>query len=223
MKDYLIIEENLIPDDINEIYYLIDQFGTWEDGNLTYNGGKDGSKKNNQIYFSDQFALQKLSDIVFNRIDTYRSFRDYTIATESRTPLISRTSVGGYYHPHHDKASNGDFSTTIFLNDDFEGGELCLWLNGGEERIKLPAGGSVTYKTGTPHMVREVTKGHRDAVIFWTHCRLRDPFEIELYRGLSQALQCLKVNHNTTLEEADKDPTFIIRALRNSLLRKSSR
>ena len=223
MKDYLIIEENLIPDDINEIYYLIDQFGTWEDGNLTYNGGKDGSKKNNQIYFSDQFALQKLSDIVFNRIDTYRSFRDYTIATESRTPLISRTSVGGYYHPHHDKASNGDFSTTIFLNDDFEGGELCLWLNGGEERIKLPAGGSVTYKTGTPHMVREVTEGHRDVVIFWTHSRLRDPFEIELYRGLSQALRCLKFNHNTTLEEADKDPIFIIRALRNSLLRKSSR
>ncbi len=125
MKDYLIIEENLIPDDINEIYHLIDQFGTWEDGNLSYHGGKDGVKKNNQISFSDQFALQKLSDIVFDRIDTYRSFRDYTIASESRPPMISRTSVGGYYHPHHDKASNGDFSTTIFLNDDFEGGELC--------------------------------------------------------------------------------------------------
>jgi len=223
MKDYLIIEENLIPDDINEIYHLIDQFGTWEDGNLSYHGGKNGVKKNNQISFSDEFALQKLSDIVFDRIDTYTSFRDYTIASESRPPMISRTSVGGYYHPHHDKASNGDFSTTIFLNDDFEGGELCLWLNGGEERIKLPAGGSVTYKTGTPHMVREVTEGHRDVVIFWTHSRLRDPFEIELYRGLSQALRCLKFNHNTTLEEADKDPIFIIRALRNSLLRKSSR
>jgi len=221
MEDYIIIEPNLTKDDINDIYYLIDQFGNWVDGSISYEG-RDNVKKNNQIRFGDQFANQKLSDIVYNRMDTQKRFHDYTIASNSIQPVISRTGVGGYYRPHHDIASLGDFSTTVFLNDDYEGGELCLWLNEREERIKLPAGGSVTYKTGIPHMVREVTEGNRDAVIFWTHSQLKDPFDIELYHGLSQALEYIKVSELTSLEDASKDPSFIICTLRELILRKSS-
>ena len=226
MSDFIIIEENLTPNDINDIYYLIDQFGTWVDGNVSYfddDGGKntDGIKKNLQLSFSDNSGPQKLSDIVFSRNNSHKSFQDYTIPIESTIPLISRTGVGGYYNPHHDNPSNGEFSTTIFLNDNFEGGELCLWINDKEERIKLSAGGSVTYKTGIPHMVRKVTKGHRDAVVFWTRSPFSDPFDIEIYRGLAKALRYLKRNHNATLEEANEDPAFILMNLRNSLIRKS--
>ena len=46
MKDHLVIEENLTVDDINDIYYLIDQFGNWIDGSISYTG-KEGIKKNN--------------------------------------------------------------------------------------------------------------------------------------------------------------------------------
>tara|TARA_B100001121_G_C18496557_1_gene529878 strand:+ start:98 stop:769 length:672 start_codon:yes stop_codon:yes gene_type:complete len=223
MKDYLIIENCLTKDDLGAIYYYIDQFGNWVDGNISYSG-REGHKKNEQISFSDQFVHQKISDTVYDRMDTHSSFHDFTIPTNSARPMISRTKTGGYYYPHHDRAENGDFSTTIFLNDDFEGGELCLWLNEKEKRIKLPAGGSVTYRTGIPHMVREVTSGHRDACVFWTHSKLKDPFDIELYRGLSQALDCISLDDRATcLEDANKNPVFILYSLRESILRKTTR
>jgi PKHD-type hydroxylase len=222
MKDYLIIENCLTKDDLGEIYYYIDQFGDWIDGNITYSG-KEGVKKNDQIAFSDEFVKQKISDIVYDRMDTHGSFHEYTIPTNSARPIISRTNTGGYYRPHHDKADNGDFSTTIFLNDDFEGGELCLWVNEEEKRIKLPAGGSVTYRTGIPHMVREVTDGHRDAVVFWTHSRLKDLWDIEIYHGLSQALKYIKMEDVANLEEASENPAFILNSLKESILRKSYR
>jgi len=222
MKDHLVIEENLTVDDINDIYYLIDQFGNWIDGSITYRGD-DGVKKNKQIQFVDQFAYQKLSGIVYDRMDTHDNFHHFTLAKNSNRPMLSRTPTGGYYKPHLDEAGNGDFSTTIYLNDDFEGGELCLWLNDEEIKIKPKAGKSVTYKTGTPHRVNEVTKGHRDAVVFWTFSQLTDPFDMFMYQGLTEVCNRLKMGQYETLNDAQDDPAFIAHSLRESLLRKSSR
>ena len=219
MKDHLVIEENLTPDDINGIYYIIDQFGNWVDGSVSYSG-TDDIKKNLQIQFVDQYAYQKLSDIVYNRMDTHRRFHHFTVAKNSNRPLITRTPTGGYYKPHHDVASCGDFSTTIYLNDEFEGGELCLWLNDEEIKIKPKKGKSVTYKTDTPHRVSEVTEGHRDAVVFWTYSFIKDPFDMMMYRGLTEVSDRLTIGTYDTLAEAQDDPAFIIDTLQQALLRK---
>ena len=222
MKDHLIIENCLTNDDINDIYYLIDQFGDWIDGSISYTG-MEGIKKNSQIHFVDQFANQKLSDIVYNRMDTHFDFHHFTVAKSSNTPMISRTPTGGYYKPHHDVASVGDFSTTIYLNDEFKGGELCLWLNDEEVKIKPMAGKSITYKTDTPHRVSEVTEGHRDAIVFWTHSLIKDPFDMMMYRGLTKASDRLTMGSYDNLAEAQEDPAFIIDTLKEALLRKTTR
>lgn len=222
MKEYLVIEKNLTPD-IDEIYRLIDQYGEWVDGSVSFSGG-DHIKKNNQIHFNNSNCIGKLSDIVYDRMDTHKSFHNFTAAKSSESPLITRTSVGGYYRPHHDFPENGDYSTTIFLNDDYEGGELCLWINDEEKKFKPSAGTSVTYKTGIPHRVNEVTKGHRDVIVFWTYSRIKDPFMMEIYQELTHALEYVYVDcspHQTLYDSADC-PHFIIQSLINSILRKST-
>jgi len=237
MSDYLLLEKNLTKKDINKIYQLIDTEAVWVDGIETFGidqhdpdteevrEDKRRFKKNLQCKFTDRGTVC-LQDIVYSRIDTKYKFYDFTLAANSKTPLLTRTEVGGYYKPHHDNYDVGDFSTTVFLNDDFEGGELCLWINGEEKKFKPRAGGSVTYKTGTPHRVNEVTKGNRDVVVFWTHTQLKDPFEFEMYRGLTTSLECMEPNGNgiyKTLEDANKDPHFILRRLQQMILRKHHR
>ncbi|QCW23092.1 hypothetical protein [Synechococcus phage S-B05] len=227
MTDYLLIENNLTENDINEIYRLIDIESVWVDGHQSVQSDSSDEEKlkiktNFQCEFTSQ-GNQSLSDIVFSRMDTRIKFIEFTVARNSATPLVSRTEVGGFYKPHHDHAQLGDFSTTIFLNDDFEGGELCLWINGEEVKFKPPAGSSVTYKTGTPHRVNTVTKGHRDAVIFWTHSQLKDPFEYDMYQGLTSALNYIEPTYHENLEDASKDPYFILHNLQDKIIRKNHR
>jgi len=220
VSNYLVIEENLPKKDVDCIYRLIDRFGDWEDGNVTYTGEKE-NKVNQQLRINDDVKRQ-LSDIVFAQVDNKNEFYIFTAAKSSELPMVTRTSVGGYYRPHHDNPDLGDYSTTIFLNDDYEGGELCLWFDGKEKKFKLPAGSSVTYRTGTPHRVNEVTKGHRDVIVFWTRTKIKDPFMMDLYRGLSHALDNIDEPKYHTLYDTSTCPHFIIKSLKHSILRKST-
>jgi len=227
MMDFLLIENNLIEDDINEIYRLIDVESVWVDGRQSLRSNRSEEEKlkiktNFQCEFTSR-GKQALSDIVFGRMDTRTDFIEFTVAANSESPLVTRTETGGFYKPHHDCAYIGDFSTTIFLNDDFEGGELCLWINGEEVKFKPPIGSSVTYKTGTPHRVNTVTKGHRDVVVFWTYSHLKDPFEYDMYQGLTRALDYIEPNYSENLEDANKDPYFILRNLKDKIIRKNHR
>ena len=54
-----------------------------------------------------------------------------------------------------------DVSTTIFLNDDYEGGELIIKTASGEESVKCKAGDAVIYSSNSLHKVNEVTSGIR--------------------------------------------------------------
>ncbi len=219
MNQYL-VSETLPTEDIKCIYRLIDQFGDWHDGRVSYKGNKE-NKINQQLILNDSVKHQ-LSDVVFSNVDRSNEFYGFTAAKSSEVPMVTRTNVGGYYRPHHDAPVLGDYSTTIFLNNDFEGGELCLWINGEEKKFKPSAGTSVTYRTGTPHRVNEVTKGHRDVIVFWTHSWIKDPFLMEMYQGLSLALDSIDEKTYHTLYDTATCPHFILQSLRDSILRKSS-
>ena len=219
MNNYLVIQ-TLPVEDIEHIYRLIEQFGDWQDGRVSYKGNT-ANKINQQLRLNDSVKHQ-LSDVVFSNFDKSDEFYGFTAAKSSETPMVTRTNVGGYYRPHHDAPALGDYSTTIFLNNDFEGGELCLWINGEEKKFKPRAGTSVTYRTGTPHRVNEVTKGHRDVIVFWTHSWIKDPFLMEMYQGLSRALDSMDESTYHTLYDTATCPHFILQSLRDSILRKSS-
>lgn len=101
-------------------------------------------------------------------------------------PRFSRYSHGGEYRVHSDSAYMGtvrsDLAMTLFLNDDYEGGELCidgLMPNGMEARVKLHAGQAVVYECWRPHRVLPVT-GERLVAVTWFQSRIASAEDREI-------------------------------------------
>jgi len=101
---------------------------------------------------------------------------------DSEMPQLLRYIPGGFYSPHVDgeslcldenknkvwkKTSDRDISTIIYLNDDFEGGELVF----PELKIMIkPEPGLLVCFPSTHeyvHAVNPITKGERFAIVNW--------------------------------------------------------
>jgi len=226
MSDYLYNEKLLSTEDLESIYKVIDnEECIWKDGISSVTGDAPDEEKRiikNSLQRDIPYYLKnELNDILFAKIDSCIEFYYFALAKTSGDPLVSRTGVGCYYKPHHDSPENGEFSTTVFLNepDEYDGGELCLWVNGEVKKIKPPAGSTITYRTGTNHMVAEVTRGHRDAIVFWSHTLFKDRFLHHIYSELVRAKNLMDIDNPATLEEASKSPYFTIRNLIHSIER----
>ena len=214
------IRKLLSDESIQEINELRKHL-SWEDGNVSYNG-RAGVKNCHQAIY-DQFTKQ-LQEIVYRDLDSDQYFINVTAASESTLILISKYGKGMYYHPHHDQPSLGHYSTTLFLNDDYEGGELNLWTNSEVKKVKLPTGWAVTYDTGTRHCVSEVTKGERDVVIFWTTSRIKNSKDRNFYTRIAEVQRALSNKNkedkiNETLEDCNNDPQFMLREILNLIER----
>lgn len=226
MSDYLYNEKLLSTEDLESIYEVINnEECVWEDGVTSVTGDSTDEQKRevkNSLQRNIPYYLKiDINDVLFSKIDSCIEFFYFTLAKRSGAPIVSRTGVGCYYKPHHDSPENGDFSTTVFLNepDEYDGGELCLWINGEVKKIKPPAGSTITYKTGTNHMVAEVTRGHRDVMVFWSHTLFKDRFLHGIYSELVRARNLMDMDQPATLEEASKSPYFIIRNLLHNIER----
>ena len=75
-----------------------------------------------------------------------------------------------------------DVSMTVFLSDEseYEGGELNISTEYGQEKVKLPAGHAVFYPSGSLHQVEEVTSGERLVAVAWAQSMIRDPKHREI-------------------------------------------
>jgi PKHD-type hydroxylase len=78
---------------------------------------------------------------------------------------------------------------TVFINppEEYEGGELILETDFGNQEIKLPEGGAVVYDTQTYHWVAEVTRGERLGLVTWFHSLVSDPAKRRTLYDLRQA------------------------------------
>ena len=87
---------------------------------------------------------------------------------------------GGKYDPHMDMGTNyptslRKLSSTIFINDDYEGGELIFDGLGkgadGEDIVYYPKtpGTIVFFPSFLIHGVKPVTKGQRYSIVTWFH------------------------------------------------------
>ena len=146
----------------------------WEDGikSLQWLGDRNlhDLKRN-------QGTKKELPGYIFwPHVDNNQRFTRFTEPKQSSSIHCTRTPTGGYYKPHFDDYNLGNFSTTIFLNepDEYDGGELVLWLDGKERFFKPKAGHGITYETGIGHRVNTVTKGERLVIVFWTTSRWTD-------------------------------------------------
>ena len=148
-------------DKIKHWYKLQD----WIDGSTTHS-------HNNKEIKNNLIAKETIPDnLIWKHIDRNDSFIKFTQSHTSSKARVTKTPIGGYYHPHVDKLTLGNFSTTIFLNspDQYDGGELILFIDGKEVSFKLDMGWGITYETGIGHRVNTVSRGERNVAIFWSH------------------------------------------------------
>jgi PKHD-type hydroxylase len=229
MKQYY-VRKILEKDQISEITDTIqnaNQNDSWIDGLLS-NRGVTKQVKNN-LELSDVNSVQLINEYIMHSLDNDKEFLNFTIPTTTYLNIVSKTQSGGYYKPHKDTWSNGDYSTTVFLNspEEYGGGELCLYLGGEEEiKIKLDAGWGITYSTGILHRVNKVSFGNRYVSVFWTKSAIKDSFMRHIYSEISNVYDYLKKQnisiHTSDCIGADKDPLFSIDSLKNEILRKYS-
>ena len=148
-------------DKIKHWYKLQD----WIDGSTTHS-------HNNKKIKNNLTTKETIPDnLIWKHIDRNDSFIKFTQSHTSSKSRVTKTPIGGYYHPHVDKLTLGNFSTTIFLNspDQYDGGELILFIDGKEVQFKLDMGWGITYETGIGHRVNTVSRGERNVAIFWSH------------------------------------------------------
>lgn len=114
-------------------------------------------------------------------------------------PRFSRYGEGGKYDVHVDSAFMGpvrtDLAMTLFLTDDYEGGELCidgLGLNGAPLKVKCSAGYAVVYECWRPHWVEPVTKGERVVAVTWLQSRVQDSEQREILQRLHDVIDDLE-------------------------------
>ena len=93
-----------------------------------------------------------------------------------------------------------DISTTVFLNDGYEGGELVIKTVFGEQSIKLKAGDAVVYPSTSLHKVNPVTEGERLVAVTWAQSMIKDSAKRELLYELGQARETLLENRKDSPE-----------------------
>ncbi len=130
--------------------------------------------------------------------------REYLDATFM--PRFSRYVVGGEYQVHSDASHMGpvrtDLAMTLFLNDDYEGGELCVdgaLPNGMHARVKCPAGHAIVYECWRPHWVTPVTKGERVVVVTWLQSQVPNAEDREILGRLHALIDDL--THETMTKQ----------------------
>jgi PKHD-type hydroxylase len=230
MKEY-IIRQVLNEEELKVINGLIKGSTMWVDGHDTSPWGEEVRQTNIEMSANEpNYPL--ISKTIFSAIDIDIDFRSFTWAETSSSVIVSKHRTGDWFKAHEDSPINGNFSTTIFLDDPetYEGGELCFFLNGREEKFKLPAGHAITYHTGILHKVNKVTKGERNAIVFWSKSRNKDRFLADLYCDIDKLARLyaktlvdnnivIEVNKNN-LEETFNDPKNLFKSILNRIERK---
>lgn len=221
--DYKVIK--LLNFDETEEYKNIILNSSWVDGLKTTNK-MTSDIKNNEELINDSKTDEMRKKIIkkYSRHIDCIHFTDYG---NMSNPIISKMSEGCYYKTHIDSPYCGNYSTTLFLSNpnEYDGGELCLYISGTVKKIKLKAGNAIIYKSGTPHCVNTVKSGTRIVSVSWIKSKIQDEFMREtLYKLRVLKKQLVKKYPDfggdekwESLENAFDDPLFTYKNIKHSI------
>ena len=158
----------------------------WSEGRARTKEETGTTKKNREI------LEHPLLDSLGRRILANPELAIDCIPLKCHKPKFSRYSVGSAYHKHTDAPWMGntrtDLSCTLWLSDDYEGGELVI----DGEPFKGEPGECLVYECGRVHEVTEVTQGERVCAVTWIQSRIRDPYKrrhVSEYRRFVEKLK----------------------------------
>jgi PKHD-type hydroxylase len=195
----IVIPEVLSADTIARVRTLIDG-EAWIDGNAT-SGHQSALAKRNRQLPEDNTAAREAGTIILDALAAQPVFVAAALPHKVYPPLFNRYGVGDGFAPHVDSAVRirrgsdfrvrSDMSATLFLGDpdSYDGGELVIEGQFGEQSIKLPAGHMVLYPASSIHRVEPVTRGERIAAFFWVQSMIRDDGARALLFDLDGAVQ----------------------------------
>jgi PKHD-type hydroxylase len=178
------IPELLSPGQLAEIRTLIDA-AEWIDGNATSGVQSALAKRNEQLPETSD-AAQRAGSIILDALAASSLFVAAALPLKVFPPLFNRYGEGQGFDTHVDNAIRirrgsdfrirGDLSATLFLADpdSYDGGELVIEGQFGEQQVKLPAGHMILYPASSLHRVSPVTRGIRIASFFWIQSMVRD-------------------------------------------------
>lgn len=172
----------------------------WVDGNATSGPGAALAKRNRQLP-EDGAAALHARRVVQSALAASDVFLSAALPRAIYPPLFNRYGPGDGFGDHVDNAirvdpASGaqmrtDLSATLFLSEDYDGGELTIESDFGRVAYKEPAGDMVLYPSTSLHRVTEITRGERIACFFWTQSLVADGAAREALFDLDQAAQKL--------------------------------
>jgi len=188
------------------------------DGRLSAGATARKVKKNHELP-ADSQLLNQLNNIVMNALFNHPLYQAAVLPHRQATPFYARYEPGEAYGNHVDDPVMGpmqgryrtDVSTTVFINnpEDYEGGEIVIQSQNGEQAIKLAAGSAITYPSGSLHRVAEVTKGTRLVAVTWAQSMVRDAEKRELLFNLYKSRDALQKKYPDDEEVVKVDHTYI--------------
>lgn len=174
----------------------------WADGNATSGPQSALAKANLQLPENSDTA-RDLSRRVLEALGRTPLFVAAALPDKIYPPLFNRYRVGESFGTHVDNAIRArpgsdfrirtDLSATLFLADpqEYDGGELVIEGQFGEQRVKLPAGHIILYPASSLHRVTPVTRGERLASFLWIQSMVRDEAARRTLFELDVAIQQL--------------------------------
>lgn len=176
----------------------------WVDGNVTSGAGAALAKRNRQLP-EDGAVAARARRLVQQALAGNAAFLSAALPKAIYPPLFNRYGPGEGFGAHIDNAirldpASGtrlrtDMSATLFLSEDYDGGELTIESDFGRVAYKLEAGDMVLYPSTSLHRVTEVTRGERIACFFWLESLVRDGGQREILFDLDQSVQSLCMAH----------------------------
>lgn len=151
----------------------------WSDGELTFCQQKFFPKPEDinpaDFYYEDQkFVSSSLYEALDRASDHYTNvlypFAGKNIKNREYNIHLLKYGVGGFLPAHQDHGvSSRVLSTVMYLNDDYEGGEI-EFVNSGV-RIKPPAGSVIFFPSNFLyiHEVHPIISGSRYSLPHWFH------------------------------------------------------
>lgn len=207
----LVIPNVLDQNQLKVISKLLED-AEFNDGKLS--AGKEAASVKHNLELSQETRTgevlhQQLNQMVMPALMNHPDYQNSVYPLKVATPFYVKYEKGMHYGYHIDDPIMGnsatslqeryrsDVSTTIFLNDDYEGGELVIKTANGEQTIKASAGDVVIYSSNSLHKVNQISSGVRMVAVTWAQSMVKDRAKREILFELSRARE-------TLLEESPK-------------------
>lgn len=192
------IKNVLGPQELSKVSDLLNK-AKFVDGKLS--AGKIAAQvKNNQEVSRDDPTLEQLNNVVMGNLLRHPTYQRAALPLHIASPFYACYQAGMAYGEHIDDPIMGeqqryrsDLALTIFLNDpgEYEGGELTIQTEFGQQKIKYPAGDAVLYPATSRHRVEAITGGKRLVAVSWIQSLIKDNAQRNILYQLSCAREKL--------------------------------